>query len=135
MRKLIEELVKEANTFDRKSIAQLESGYRKRTKFERVLFRLAKVIANIKFEYDLGGLSYAHQQSFFQYAYTVRGHETELEVMTELFEISNILFEISSSDPYLVDSAIRKLGGKLKDAHKDLNRRVQDLARTLSTLL
>ena len=125
MKELLSELREEASRLSSKSIGPIGFDYRRRTKLERLIFLIAKKCCAEKFKYNLGGLSYTHQKMFLEY---VREHSCALEVVQVVkdgFEISDLICAVSSSDPYVREDTMGKLGGTVSAMFENLGYRIK----------
>lgn len=111
MKELLTELRCEAANLSTKSLGPIGFDYRRRTKIERLLFLIAKDVCKTKLGYELGGLSYSHQKLFKSLIKEHTCDPSVVELVKETFEISNLVSDLSSSDPYAREEAMSSLGG------------------------
>lgn len=113
MKELLSELEREASHLSSKSLGPIGFDYRRRTRLERLLFLIAKKHCKDKFNYNLGGLSYTHKKMFFEYTESCSCSSVGVEIAREAFKISELICELSSSNPYAREDAMEELGGSM----------------------
>jgi hypothetical protein len=107
---LLGQLRQEASHLTMKSLPVLGLDYRGRTKLERVLFAILRDYCAERFDYDLGGVTYSHRRTFEE---TVSMHPwapREVEPVRNGLDVCDLIRDIASSDPYVVEDAIGGLG-------------------------
>ena len=124
MKELLSELRQEASHLSSKSLGPIDFDYRRRTKLERLLFLVAKEYCKGKFSYDLGGLGYSHRKMFLDYAKNHDWSSENVQVVVEAFKISELICDLSSSDPYAREEALEELGGTIYALFKNLADRI-----------
>lgn len=124
MKELLNDLKNEVLGLSMKNIGPVGFDYRRRTKLERLIFLILKDYCETKFNYNLGGLSYGHQKLFFDYAKNKSLNKQDIGVVKKAFEISDLITDLSSSDPYTVEDSIDKLGGSLKSVFDRISKEV-----------
>ena len=124
MKELLAELRKESSQLSTKSLSPIGFGYRGRTKIERLLFLISKEYCKAKFAYDLCGLAYGHQKSFFEFAGESSLNPEDVSVVREGFKIAELVWELSSADPYIMEKAIREMGGTVHVLFKNLSDKI-----------
>lgn len=124
MKELLSELKQEVSHISSKSLGPIDFDYRRRTKLERLLFLLAKEYCKAKFNYNLGGLGYSHRNMFLDSAKSYSWSSTDVETVTEAFKISELICDLSSSDPYAREEAMEELGGSIYAMFKSLADRI-----------
>jgi hypothetical protein len=124
VKELLSELEREAAHLSTKSLGPIGFDYRRRTKLERMLFLIAKQYCKDKFNYNLGGLSYTHQKEFTEYTTNNSCSCADVQVMKEAFKISELICDLSSSDPYARENAMEELGGSVYKIFKNLSDRI-----------
>jgi hypothetical protein len=131
---LSSELNHEASILSSKNIGPLGFDYRRRTKIERLLFLLAKEFCMKRFKYDLGGVSRTHQKLLSAYL-TKSGFESnDIALINKLFEITELIGDLSSSDPYAREDAMLELGGSVHIVFKNLSKMVLNLVSDIERL-
>ena len=88
------------------------------------LFLILKNYCETKFDYNLGGLGYSHQKSFLDYVKNKHFNEQDISIVKKAFEISDLVTDLSSSDPYTAEDTIDKLGGSLKTVFDSISKKV-----------
>ena len=83
------------------STPQAELGYRKRTQIERLLFLLTELLCRDYLKYQLGGLSTQHARQFSRDAEKADWPVKYVQLVNKAFDISRIITQISSTDPYV----------------------------------
>ncbi|MGD1041562.1 MAG: hypothetical protein ABR913_00700 [Sedimentisphaerales bacterium] len=134
MKELLAELRNEAEQLGTKSIGPIGFDYRRRTKIERLLFLIAKDICKTKFDYELGGISYSHQKLFDSH---IKDHSCDpniIALIKEAFSISDLVSELSSSDPYAREDAISVLGGTVHSLFENLSKKIITFAAFVEKL-
>jgi len=127
MRELLEDLEEEAANLTTKHLGPIGLDYRRRTRIERMLYLVAKQFCAEKLDYSLKGLGKSHLSSFMAGMRSQRGKEREIEFVTEIFEISEIICDVSSSDPYLQEQRLEELGGSISKMLSSIGQRVLTL--------
>jgi len=124
MRELLGDLKTEAGNLTTRHLGPIGLDYRRRTKIERMLFLVAKEFCSEKFEYSLRGLGKSHLRSFLEHASRQRVKEKEIEFVRGVFEISELICDISSSDPYQREQRLEELGGTVSNMLESISERV-----------
>lgn len=124
MRGFLLELQTEVSHISSKSLSPIGFDYRGRTKLERLLFLILKKYCNMKWEYDLGGLTYSHQKAFLEFAKASSCDSENVEIVSEGFRISELVWQLSSSNPYIREEAMQELGGTVQILFKNLADRI-----------
>ncbi len=125
MKEFLSELEREASRLDSKSLGPIGFDYRRRTKLERLLFLITKRYCKDKLEYDLGGLNYTHQRTFAKHMANSPRSSADVELATEAFDISKLISDLSSSDPYAREEAMGELGGTVFVIFDNLSDRIR----------
>lgn len=114
MQDLLKDLEDEAANLSTKSLGPIGFDYRRRTKVERLLFLIAKEYCERNLKYSLGGLGSAHERLLVEEmqkrGYTGPG----LAVVRQSFELSRLIGDLSSSDPYMREDTLGELGGSVQ---------------------
>jgi hypothetical protein len=124
MKEFLKELKKEASCLSTKSLGPIGFDYRRRTKLERLLFIIAKEYCKNKLKYDLGGLGGSHQKMFSEYTQTLSCVTEDIENVHEAFKISEMICNLSSSDPYAREGTMEELGGSIFVIFENLSKRI-----------
>lgn len=132
MRQLLEELRKEAMDLTTKSLGPIGFDYRRRTRVERLLFLVSKKYCREKLAYELGGLAYSHKRCFSEYTNDSQVDNEDVQIVKTAFEISRIVSNLSSSDPYVREETIEELGGTIYSMLDNLRKRILDFINAVS---
>lgn len=132
MRQLLEELRQEALNLTTKSLSPIGFDYRRRTKVERLLFLISKEYCRDKLDYELGGISYSHKKLFNEYVRKNQVGKEGVQVVNTVFEISRMVSNLSSSDPYVIEETVEELGGTLYSMFDNLREKILDFVKTMS---
>lgn len=124
MRQLLEELRQEAMNLTTKSLGPIGFDYRRRTRVERLLFLISKKCCREKLAYELGGLGFSHKRGFYEYANDSQVGNEDVQVVKTAFEISKVVSNLSSSDPYVREETIEELGGTIYSMLDNLRKRI-----------
>lgn len=131
MEEFLSELRQEASHLSSKSLSPIGFGYRGRTKLERLLFLILKEYCKDQLVYNIGGLTYNHQKSFFEFAETSSLDSKEIDTVKEGFRIAELVWQLSSSDPYVREEAMEELGGTVHVLFEKLSDRIMKFVRTI----
>jgi hypothetical protein len=132
MIQLLEELREEALNLTTKSLSPIGFDYRRRTKVERLLFLISKQYCKDKFGYELGGISYSHKKLFNVYAHENQVGKEGIQIVNTVFEISRMVSNLSSSDPYVIEETIEELGGTFYSMFDNLREKMLNFIKTVS---
>jgi len=124
MKEFLSQLRKEASHLTTKSLSPIGFGYRGRTRLERLLFLILKGYCESRLGYKLGGLTSSHQNSFFDCAEVSSWDSKDVDVMKEGFRIAELVWQLSSSDPYVRENAMEELGGTVHVLFNNLAERI-----------
>ncbi|TKJ36172.1 MAG: hypothetical protein CEE38_12140 [Planctomycetes bacterium B3_Pla] len=127
MKDLLKDLEIEVSTLTTKHLGPIGFDYRRRTKIERMLYLVAKEFCAEKLDYSLKGLGKSHLCTFLENTSEQRGKENEIEFIRGIFEISEIICDISGSDPYLQEQRLEELGGSISRMLANISKRVMTL--------
>ncbi len=72
----------------------------------------------------MGGLGYSHKRRFCEYVNGRSLASTDREVVMEAFRISELICELTSSDPYAREAALEELGGTVSAMFGNLGSRI-----------
>ena len=133
MKELLSQLKKEVSHLTSKSLGPIGFDYRRRTKVERILFLIAKEYCKDKFGYGLGGLGYSHKRMFSEYVDSRSSSLRDAEVVKEAFKISELISELTSSDPYAREDAMEELGGTIYAIFRNLGNRIMRFVDNVSS--
>ena len=125
MKELLSELREETSRLTSKSLGPIGFDYRGRTKLERLIFLITKEYCARKFKYDLGGLSSTHQKMFSEYVQERFSASEVIQVVKDAFEISNLIYALSSSDSYVREGVLAELGGTVYSMFENLGARIK----------
>lgn len=115
MKDLLRNLEKEARNLTTKQLGPIGFDYRRRTRIERTLFLIAKELCAEKLNYSLRGLGESHLNMFLEKVDEQESRESEVEFVVEVFEISEIICDVSGSNPYLQEQRLEELGGTISN--------------------
>lgn len=132
MRQLLDELRQEAMNLTTKSLSPIGFDYRRRTRVERLLFLVSKKYCRDKLDYELGGISYSHKKVFYEYARESQAGNEDVQVVNTVFEISRMVSNLSSSDPYVREETIEELGGNIYSMFDNLREKILDFVKAVS---
>ena len=124
MKDLLKDLKIEAGNLTTKHLGPIGLDYRRRTKIERMLYLVAKEFCGEKLDYSLRGLGKSHLSTFLENVSGQQGKEKETEFIVEIFEISEIICDISGSDPYLQEQKLEELGGSVNKMLANISNRI-----------
>lgn len=124
MKKLLQELREESTDISTKNLSPIGFDYRRRTKLERLIFLVAKEYCKNNLNYILGGLGRSHQKMFSDYTSSHSYSSKKIENIIEAFKVSELICDLSASDPYTRDDAMRELGGSVYVIFDNLSKRI-----------
>lgn len=125
MKTLLHDLKNEALHFNTKSIGPIGFDYRRRTKIERLILLVLKKYCEQKFNYNIGGLNYNHQKLFTDFTKDQHFIEQDISIVKKAFAISDLISNLSSSDPYTVEEVKNRLGGSIDSVLRNLSKEVE----------
>lgn len=134
MMQLLEELRQEAMNLTTKALGPIGFDYRRRTRVERLLFLISKKHCRENLAYELGGLGYSHKRSFYEYVKENQIGNEDTKVVKAAFEISNLVSNLSSSDPYVREETIEELGGTIYSMLDNLRKRILGFIDDMSNI-
>jgi len=124
IREFLSELRQEASHLSSKSLSPIGFGYRGRTRLERLLFLILKEYCEVRLAYDLGGLTHNHQRSFVEFTKVSSWDSEDIDMVKEGFRIAELVWQLSSGDPYVREDAMEELGGTVHVLFKNLADRI-----------
>ena len=127
MKELLSKLKQELTQISSKTLSPDCMVNRGRTRLERLLFLIAKEYCQIKFGYDLGGLTYYHQKSFDNFISEYSNSPGDIGVVKSIFTINRLISELTSSDPYIADETMSQLGGTTSMVYTNIKKRIDDV--------
>lgn len=133
MKDLLFELRQEISHLSTKSIGPIGFDYRRRTKLERLLFLISKEYSKNKLNYDIGGLGYRHKKMFLDYTQNNYYPSEYIQAVIEAFKISELICDLSSSDPYAREEALEELGGTVYVMFKNLADKIEAFISTIGS--
>lgn len=133
MKELLFELKKEISNLSTKSIGPIGFDYRRRTKLERLLFLISQEYSRNKLDYDLSGLGYTHKKMFLDYTKNNYYPSAYTQPVIDAFKISELICDLSSSDPYAREEALEELGGTVYAMFKNLADKIEAFISTIGS--
>ena len=113
MQNLLKDLEDEASNLSTKSLGPIGFDYRRRTEIERLLFLIAKEYCERNLKYALGGLGSIHEKLLIEEMQKRGSTDPGLAVVRQSFELSRLISDLSSSDPYIREETLGELGGSV----------------------
>ena len=124
MEELLRELETEASHLSTKSLGPIGFDYRRRTKVERLLFLVVKEYCSRNLDYDLGGLAYTHEKLFTEEMERREVTGPRITAVKRAFDLSRVISDLSSSDPYVREEMLSELGGNIRRMLDALSERI-----------
>lgn len=134
LKDILEELREEARKITTKSLPPIGLDYRGRTKLERLLFLVVKECCQEQFGYELGGMSYSHQKYFYEAAQK-SWSEKGMQTVEEGFRLADLIRDIASSDPYVAEVKLSKLGGTEDKLLQNLRNQICEFVSSVVDLM
>jgi len=130
MRALLAELDKEASSLRREGARYADFGYKKRTRFERLLFLILEEYCAKKLNYeDLGGLTHVHRSRFRKLVAEDKRSTEEGRIAEEGFQVYAELHELCTAHIYSPGQTVTRLGGDATRVLVQIAEKVEEFIR------